>query len=168
METRSLESLVDPIMALYRTLPLRPPSQQYTILASFFLTSGDSGLYKIISVATGTKCLPVNKLPLDGESVHDSHAEVLARRGAVRWFLEEIGRCHRAFDTGFQSDWISLYPDGKYALKNDARLMLYVSTVPCEVFVSTPSCADSKHRCSKVGMLPCASWPPRRTNKWPH
>ncbi|KAJ7122806.1 adenosine deaminase/editase [Mycena epipterygia] len=131
METRSLASLVEPIMALYRTLPLRPPSQQYTILASFFLTSDDSGLYKILSVATGTKCLPVNKLSLDGESVHDSHAEVLARRGAVRWFLEEIGRCHRASDTVFQSDWISLCPDGKFALKNNARLMLYVSTVPC-------------------------------------
>ncbi|KAJ7146144.1 hypothetical protein C8R44DRAFT_8483 [Mycena epipterygia] len=75
METRSPASLVDPIMALYRTLPLRPPSQQYTILASFFLTSGGSGLYKKLSVAAGTKCFPVNKLPMDGASVHESHAE---------------------------------------------------------------------------------------------
>ncbi|KAJ7755671.1 adenosine deaminase/editase [Mycena maculata] len=124
--------VVEPIMALYGTLPLRPPAQQYTILASFCLTSTVDGLYKIVSLATGTKCLPATRLPVDGESVHDSHAEVLARRGAVRWFLEEIGRCRTTSDgDAFRSDWISLSDDGRYALKDGVRLALYVSTVPC-------------------------------------
>ncbi|KAJ7087211.1 adenosine deaminase/editase [Mycena belliarum] len=116
-------------MGLYRTLPLEPPAQQYTVLASFFLTNA-TGLYKIVSLATGTKCLPTSRLPLNGEAVHDSHAEVLARRGAVRWFLDEIGRC-RSTSTPFQSDWIWLCDDGKYALKDGIRLVLYVSTPPC-------------------------------------
>ncbi|KAJ7499293.1 adenosine deaminase/editase [Mycena latifolia] len=123
-------SLVEPIMALYRTLPLQPPAQQYTVLASFCLTSDTNGLYKIVSLASGTKCLPVSRLPVDGEAVHDSHAEVLARRGAVRWFLEEIGRCRNS-SMAFQSDWICPCDDGRYALKDDIRLVLYVSTPPC-------------------------------------
>ncbi|KAJ7873356.1 adenosine deaminase/editase [Mycena olivaceomarginata] len=127
METCPL-SLVEEILNLYSTFPLRPPARQWTILASFFLTSSTTGLHKIISLATGTKCLPANRLPADGESLHDSHAEVLARRGAVRWFLEEIRRCQ---DAPSQSEWIHRCDDGRYALKPAVRMSLYVSTVPC-------------------------------------
>ncbi|KAF7330755.1 tRNA-specific adenosine deaminase 1 [Mycena venus] len=111
----------------------KPPARQWTILASFFLTSSVTGLYKIVSLATGTKCLPADRLPVDGESLHDrqGHAEVLARRGAVRWFLEEIGRCQNAPNMTFQSEWISPCDDGRYELKTDVQLILYVSTVPC-------------------------------------
>ncbi|KAJ6516259.1 adenosine deaminase/editase [Mycena sanguinolenta] len=123
-------SLVEHIIILYSTFRLRPPARQWTILASFLLTSQITGL-KIVSLATGTKCLPADRLPADGECLHDSHAEVLARRGAVRWFLEEIGRCKEATDGTFQSEWIYPCDDGRYALKADVRLFLYVSTVPC-------------------------------------
>ncbi|KAJ6567234.1 hypothetical protein DFH09DRAFT_1471186 [Mycena vulgaris] len=137
-----LANLVELIMALYRTLPLQPPAQQYTVLASFCLTeSGANGLCKIVSLATGTKCLPIERLPADGEAVHDSHAEVLARRGAVRWFLEEVGRCRST--EAFQSDWIVLCDDGRYALKDGARLVLYVSTVPCEILSHPDLCTLS-------------------------
>ncbi|KAJ7650654.1 adenosine deaminase/editase [Roridomyces roridus] len=119
-----MDRVVEAIMQLYSTLP--QPPQQYTVLASFCLISGQE--HKIVSLATGTKCLPDAKLPEGGESVHDSHAEVLARRGAVRWFLEEIKRCH---GPDFSSPWISLSKDGKYSLTDGVRLVLYVSTVPC-------------------------------------
>ncbi|KAK7061394.1 tRNA-specific adenosine deaminase 1 [Favolaschia claudopus] len=119
--------ILEEIMNLYNTLPLKPPPNQWTILASFFVTSTSTGMHKILSLATGTKCLPSNRLPKDGEAVHDSHAEVLARRGVVRWFLEEIAR----FQESQVSQWIHACDDGKYALKDDARLSLYVSTVPC-------------------------------------
>ena len=44
----------------------------------------------IISMATGTKCLPGSKRAADGSAVHDLHAEVLARRGFLRWSYDEI------------------------------------------------------------------------------
>jgi tRNA-specific adenosine deaminase 1 len=132
MEEQPLADLVGQILALFVSLPLQPPAQQYPVLASFCLTSSPNGPSKIMSLATGTKCLPVSKLTTDGESVHDSHAEVLARRAAVRWFLEEIGRCRRT-DVIFRSEWICLCDDGRYALKPGVQLVLYVSTVPCEI-----------------------------------
>jgi tRNA-specific adenosine deaminase 1 len=135
-------AVLERIMTLYGSLPLQPPPQQYTVLASFFLASNVTG-HKIISVATGTKCLPSNKLPVDGESLHDSHAEVLARRGAVRWFLEEIRRCNTT-NFAFESEWIYLC-DGKYTLKADVRLILYISTVPCKT-LRPPSYACSQRR----------------------
>lgn len=160
--------VVEAIMALYRSLPLQPPAQQYTILASFFLVSGADAQYKIVSLATGTKCLPAARLPVDGESVHDSHAEVLARRGAIRWFLEEIGRCHAVTTESapFQSNWIFPSDDGRYALKDGVRLVLYVSTVPCKILQTSKRCVLSTY-CFKAAMLPCASWPPLRTKRWP-
>mgnify|MGYP002718872709 CR=1 FL=1 len=42
-----------------------------------------------VSLGTGVKVLPANRLPPLGDAVHDSHAEVLARRGFVRWLLDE-------------------------------------------------------------------------------
>ncbi|KAJ6510207.1 adenosine deaminase/editase [Mycena vitilis] len=127
METPSksfADVVVEAILAFSRNLPLEPPPQQWTVLASFVLVSSITGLRKIVSVATGTKCLPANKLPIDGEALHDSHAE-----GALRWFLEEIGRCKS--DNTFQSEWVSDCEDGKYSLNSGVELILYVSTVPC-------------------------------------
>ncbi|KAF8974701.1 hypothetical protein BDZ97DRAFT_1774944 [Flammula alnicola] len=113
----------------YSTFSYRPQHSQWTILASFFLTRQSSHTaspgaetvqdafndeIKIISLATGTKC----------EAVHDSHAEVLARRCALRWFLEEIRRVY--------SPESHTSPDGKYTLRARVRLNLYVSTVPYE------------------------------------
>ncbi|KAJ6627451.1 adenosine deaminase/editase [Mycena sp. CBHHK59/15] len=123
-------SFIESIVAVYHSLRFQPPAQQYTILASLVLAE-THGQYKILSVATGTKCLPTNKLPSGGESVHDSHAEVLARRGAMRWFLEEVGRCCGSANTPFQSDWIFLGTNGRYTLKDGAQLVLFISTVPC-------------------------------------
>ncbi|KAF9569456.1 adenosine deaminase/editase [Agrocybe pediades] len=118
----------------YNSFSYKPQHSQWTILASFFLyhatISDDDNTLKVISLATGTKCLPASKLSPRGESVHDSHAEVLARRGALRWFLEEIIRV-RTSDGSYSSRWIVEGQDGKYKMKEDVHLHLYVSTLPC-------------------------------------
>lgn len=44
----------------------------------------------IITMATGTKCLPGSKRAADGSALNDCHAEVLARRAFLRWIYDEI------------------------------------------------------------------------------
>lgn len=124
----SFDQHIQGILDIYSSLSFCPPLSQYTILASFFLTYRET--VKVISLATGTKCLPTAKLPVQGEALHDSHAEVLARRGAIRWFLEEIGRSH---DTPSQSSWMSPTSEGSFVLREGVELNFYVSTVPCEI-----------------------------------
>lgn len=131
------------ITNIYSSFSYVPQHSQWTVLASFFLVHQDdsdalsrsgatsSGEIKIISLATGTKCLPVQRLSSKGEVVHDSHAEVLARRCALRWFLEEICRIHSQEGCG-TSNWITRRSNGKYALREDVKLNLYISTVPCK------------------------------------
>ncbi|KIM45922.1 hypothetical protein M413DRAFT_23732 [Hebeloma cylindrosporum] len=126
------------ITSLYSSFSYVPQHSQWTILASFFLVrhddahSGSGGEIKVISLATGTKCLPVQRLSSSrGEVVHDSHAEVLARRCALRWFLEEISRVHSQEGPCGTSSWIIRRSNGKYALQEGVKLNLYISTVPC-------------------------------------
>ncbi|THU84157.1 hypothetical protein K435DRAFT_843797 [Dendrothele bispora CBS 962.96] len=126
------DEAIEQILATYSSLKLSPPPSQWTVLASFFLKNTVTDVVKVISMATGTKCLPTSRYPMQGEALHDSHAEVLARRGAVRWFMEEVVRSAR----GVESQWLARREDEdgrrqKYALREDIKLILYVSTVPC-------------------------------------
>ncbi|KAF9482006.1 adenosine deaminase/editase, partial [Pholiota conissans] len=122
------------IHAAYARFAYAPQHNQWTILASFFLTRRDNlEDMKIISLATGTKCLPASRLSPRGEAVHDCHAEVLARRGALKWFLEETKRiCADADSAQYQSPWLIQRPrDGKITLRAGVQLNLYISTIPC-------------------------------------
>ncbi|KAL0949013.1 hypothetical protein HGRIS_009110 [Hohenbuehelia grisea] len=119
------DEIVSKILQTYASSRFSPPDGQFTILAAFVLVKNTTT--KVISLGTGTKCLPTSRLPPSGDALHDSHAEVLARRGAVRWFLEEILRCAR----GEASGWIGETQDDKFALSEGVALKLYVSTLPC-------------------------------------
>ena len=127
------KTAVNTVLDTYSQLGYKPHTAA-TILASFFLIrkpnipAGTSGEVNIISVATGTKCISASRLSARGELVHDSHAEVLARRCALRWFLEEI---RRVTSGARLSDWIVETSNGKYTLQEGVELNLYVSTVPC-------------------------------------
>ncbi|KAH7070895.1 hypothetical protein BKA62DRAFT_778842 [Auriculariales sp. MPI-PUGE-AT-0066] len=100
----------------------------FTVLAAFALVRDD--LIKVIALATGTKCLPLDRLPPAGDALHDSHAEVVARRAALRWFMEEIGRARAAVPPN-SSRWLAPTAEGKWTLRLDVQVFFYVSMLPC-------------------------------------
>ena len=122
------DHLATAVNAVYTSLRFKPPIGQYTILAGFVLVSPER--HQVISIATGSKCLSANRLSERGESVNDSHAEVLARRGALLWFLDEVHRM-RISTSGKTSFWIEEHVSGKYRLRDTVRIHMYISTVPC-------------------------------------
>ncbi|KAK5938613.1 hypothetical protein PMZ80_008803 [Knufia obscura] len=93
---------------------------------------------KLISLATGTKSLPVSALPrCNGLVLHDCHAEILALRGLNRWLLSEIECLLR--DTGYQSQWLetthssadestSLPP---FRFRQGVEISLFSTEAPC-------------------------------------
>lgn len=91
------------------------------VLCSLIRSVADSAL----TSRTGLKVLPHAKLPLHGDVLHDSHAEVIARRGLLLWLY---GQLDRAFE-GQESCLRSL--NGKWGLRDGLRLGMYVSTLPC-------------------------------------
>lgn len=98
---------------------------QFTVLAAVALEQGEN--VNCIALGTGSKCLPSNRLPKLGNALHDSHAEVMARRAAVRWIYQEI------LGAGAASLWIEKREDGsgKWKMREGVRVWMYVSTLPC-------------------------------------
>lgn len=123
-------TLVEKVLEKYHSLNHTPTNGTYTILAALALTSPYPDLpTQIIALATGCKCLPEDRLPEQGDALHDSHAEVLARRSALRWFLEEIGRY---VAQGGHSPWLIGGGNGMFSLKHGVRMTMYISTPPCK------------------------------------
>ncbi|GMK56837.1 hypothetical protein CspeluHIS016_0306770 [Cutaneotrichosporon spelunceum] len=98
--------------------------REWTVFASIVLTRLPSPPI-VASIGTGVKCLPANRLPPLGDTVRDSHAEVLARRGFVRYLLSEAAA---ALEDG--SDVLS-YSEGQFVLRGGVQVWLYISALPC-------------------------------------
>ncbi|KAL4082022.1 adenosine deaminase/editase [Scleroderma yunnanense] len=114
---------VQEVLDQYHSLAVYPSNGAYTILAAIALAY--RGQRKIIGLATGCKCLPKDRLPEQGDALHDSHAEILARRCARRWLLEEIQR-------GGSSQWlVKGDDDGMFQLREGVQVIMYISTPPC-------------------------------------
>ena len=127
-DTVNPDYLATAVNNVYASLRFKPSTGQYTILAGFILVSPER--HQVISLTTGSKCLPTNRLSGRGESVNDSHAEVLARRGALLWFFDEVCRMRNGAP-GEASCWIEKDTSGKYRLRDSVRIHMYISTVPC-------------------------------------
>jgi tRNA-specific adenosine deaminase 1 len=126
------DAIVSASFRTYSNFSIAPQPGKFTILASIALCAPIPGAPpKLLSLATGSKCLPAARLPSLGAALHDSHAEVLARRGAVYWLFEEIQRVARVPGPD-ASPWLHCDASGMYALRPGVRLYLYVSTVPCK------------------------------------
>ncbi|CAK9787422.1 hypothetical protein CC85DRAFT_267281 [Cutaneotrichosporon oleaginosum] len=100
--------------------------KEWTVFASVVLTSPTTSP-RVASIGAGVKCLPANRLPPLGDTVHDSHAEVLARRGFVRFLLSEAA----TLLAGQESAVLSQPSPGKFALLPDVEVWLYISALPC-------------------------------------
>ena len=129
------DAIVSATLSQYSALPFAPQPGKHTVLASFALHDPDAGRVRLLSLGAGVKCLPAHRLPVRGDALHDSHAEVLARRGAIRWLLEEVqrdvARAQEEETKSADAAWVCARADGLYALRDNVHLWMYASTVPC-------------------------------------
>jgi hypothetical protein len=118
---------------------------EWTVYAAIVAMSGSRTT--VISSATGTKCTAI--APCDSAYadciLHDSHAEVLARRGLLRVLWQEICVLVSKDENGNESetpkeDTFRLLErvanhdtdkKNKFCLRSDVQLHLYVSDSPC-------------------------------------
>lgn len=94
----------------------------------------------VISLATGTKCAGKSREDTNGYVTCDSHAEILARRGLVRWMTKWISaqQQHPQLDLDESCPFHAVVKksvDGEpkvlYGMKENWSLYLYVSDSPC-------------------------------------
>eukprot|EP00977_Amphora_coffeiformis_P007956 scaffold1793_cov173-Amphora_coffeaeformis.AAC.11 len=119
-------------------------SEEWTVYAAIIATkttTSDSNRITVVSCATGTKCTAVppanhgGTLPPTADAIlHDSHAEVLARRGLLRVLWQEIAkRSSNIPDNNKDTTFLlTKIPNShRYQLREDVQLHLYVSDSPC-------------------------------------
>ncbi|OCF77615.1 hypothetical protein I204_01607 [Kwoniella mangroviensis CBS 8886] len=115
---------------------------EWTILSTFSLVVpqpqiGPQTRVIPISLGTGVKCLPYSKLSEYGDTLHDSHAEIIARRGFLRWLLwqahlqAQVTRGERVEEELFVEIREEEGDRGRLRLKDGVQMWLYISVLPC-------------------------------------
>lgn len=113
------------------------------------------------SSRTGLKALPHARLPVHGDVLHDSHAEVVARRGFKRWMYRQIEReielergkgkeREGAGGDGKERRYFERTARGSWALRSEWQVAMYISTLPCE-YDSVPPRCERADRCFLAG-----------------
>ncbi|CAG8542242.1 adenosine deaminase/editase [Gigaspora rosea] len=105
---------------------------EWTVLAGIVAChmKAEHGEYYLdcISLGSGLKCLPQSKLSKTGDLIHDSHAEILARRGFLKFIINEIKLLLNS-----ESKYLSLndtnYPP--FIIRNNVTFHMYISQAPC-------------------------------------
>ncbi|XP_037539086.1 tRNA-specific adenosine deaminase 1 [Nematolebias whitei] len=83
---------------------------------------------EVVSMGTGTKCIGKASMSSNGDILNDSHAEVIARRGCVRYLIQEL---HRAVSGRGSSVFRSADQRGRWTLQPGVSFLLFTSHTPC-------------------------------------
>ncbi|KAM9403676.1 double-stranded RNA-specific adenosine deaminase isoform 1-T4 [Salvelinus alpinus] len=96
------------------------------ILATVVMKRGE-GLGTVVSLGTGNRCVKGEELSLKGDTVNDCHAEIISRRGFIRFlYAELLKHCEGSEDSIFEPA-----EENKLRIKPDTTFHLYISTAPC-------------------------------------
>ncbi|CAF95711.1 unnamed protein product, partial [Tetraodon nigroviridis] len=106
--------------------------REWTLLAAVLRTArsakSDQVTKEVVSLATGTKCVGRSAMSPNGDVLNDSHAEVIARRGCVRYLIQEL---HRAVTGGDSAVFCRAEQRGKWKLKPGVSFHFFCSHTPC-------------------------------------
>eukprot|EP01126_Amoeba_proteus_P056548 TRINITY_DN7117_c0_g2_i5.p1 TRINITY_DN7117_c0_g2~~TRINITY_DN7117_c0_g2_i5.p1 ORF type:complete len:122 (+),score=16.44 TRINITY_DN7117_c0_g2_i5:160-525(+) len=81
----------------------------------------------VISLGTGNKCLGDGKRSEKGDVIHDSHAEVIARRCFLKFLYTQLWEFHSGRDSIFFSENLG----NKFLIKQCYSFHMYVSQNLC-------------------------------------
>ncbi|XP_072169534.1 tRNA-specific adenosine deaminase 1-like [Diadema setosum] len=135
--------------------------REWTLLAAILQSNAkeSSSKFSVVSMATGSKCIGASKMSKAGDILNDSHAEILARRGFLRYLYHQLKLVY----SGNHSKSIFCEPaeDGQVCLKKGVKFHLFTSHTPCgdaSIFPKTEEAwsqtaeSESSQRCSTVGI----------------
>ena len=98
--------------------------KEWTVLSA--IVQEDDSDFRVVAIGTGTKCLGDTETSADGDLVHDSHAEVVAKRSFVLYLVEH---CKLAICREQKS--IFELKNEKFELKENVKFHFYSSHPPC-------------------------------------
>ncbi|XP_042345443.1 double-stranded RNA-specific adenosine deaminase [Plectropomus leopardus] len=109
------------------------------ILATIVMRRGE-GLGTVVSLGTGNRCVKGEELSLKGDTVNDCHAEIISRRGFLRFLYMELIKHYE----GTEDSIFEPAERNKLQIKSDITFHLYISTAPCgDGALFDKSCSES-------------------------
>ncbi|GMR39873.1 hypothetical protein PMAYCL1PPCAC_10068, partial [Pristionchus mayeri] len=135
-QTRLSNMMQEQAYALFYKLAETCPAAANThrVLAAMFLMDRSAEKLHCVSLATGNKCIKACSLSFEGQAVHDCHAEILTRRGLMRWLYTQVQLAQKSPDN---SALVRSAGEGegggagKLRLRKRFSLHLFISTAPC-------------------------------------
>uniref|UniRef100_A0A8D2D2W9 Double-stranded RNA-specific adenosine deaminase n=2 Tax=Sciurus vulgaris TaxID=55149 RepID=A0A8D2D2W9_SCIVU len=111
------------------------------ILAAIIMKKDSEDMGVVVSLGTGNRCVKGDSLSLKGETVNDCHAEIISRRGFIRFLYSELMK----YNSQTAKDSIFELARGgeKLQIKKTVSFHLYISTAPCgDGALFDKSCSD--------------------------
>ncbi|KFV00237.1 Double-stranded RNA-specific adenosine deaminase, partial [Tauraco erythrolophus] len=113
------------------------------VLAAIIMRRGSKGLGVVVSIGTGNRCVKGEELSLKGETVNDCHAEIISRRGFVRFLYSELMKYDPSNPSSAEESIFEPAGGTRLKLKSGITFHLYVSTAPCgDGALFDKSCSD--------------------------
>ncbi|XP_020847301.1 double-stranded RNA-specific adenosine deaminase isoform X2 [Phascolarctos cinereus] len=110
------------------TSPIQHSLLGRKILAAIIMKKSDDDLGLVVSFGTGNRCVKGEELSLKGETVNDCHAEIISRRGFVRFLYHELMKYS---PMSWKDSIFELAHGNKLQIKKNVTFHLYISTAPC-------------------------------------
>lgn len=112
--------------SFHNLISYNPVFEGYKVIAGFIKILGQH--MEVVSLGTGSKFLYEQLYDHNGNRLNDCHAEIVARRGFVRYLYNELQKVA----TGADNTIFHYNPKtGLFTLKPGITFHLYVSTAPC-------------------------------------
>ncbi|NXG15792.1 DSRAD deaminase, partial [Grallaria varia] len=113
------------------------------ILAAIIMRRANKGLGVVVSIGTGNRCVKGEELSLKGETVNDCHAEIISRRGFVRFLYSELMKYDPSNSSSAEESIFEPAGGQRLRIKSSVTFHLYVSTAPCgDGALFDKSCSD--------------------------
>ncbi|XP_020021808.2 double-stranded RNA-specific adenosine deaminase isoform X2 [Castor canadensis] len=111
------------------------------ILAAIIMKKDSEDMGVVVSLGTGNRCVKGDSLSLKGETVNDCHAEIISRRGFIRFLYSELMKYNQR--TARDSIFELARGGEKLQIKKTVSFHLYISTAPCgDGALFDKSCSD--------------------------
>lgn len=125
-----VDEIVQLVLDLYEKLPRKgkptKDKKEWTVLSAFVQIQGCKK--QVVALGTGTKCLGQGEVSFKGDLVHDSHAEVIAKRSFVSYLMDQLLKCqNKQEDDGI----FEPLKNGTFRLKDNIHFYFYTSFPPC-------------------------------------
>lgn len=105
----------------------RPVNNEWVIVACILKAerNNQNATLKVVSLGTGSKCIGMSKLPSKGDRLHDSHAEVIARRAFKLYLIEQL-KLHLE-----NKESIFIFNKEGFVIKECISFHFFCNHVPC-------------------------------------